>query len=337
MKTTTTTIRLSPPRGRPARRTPKSARPVTAVVNLPQLPPVLLSAAKPQAADVNLDYADTRSAYQLYLREIGQTKLLTAQEEIALAKRIKKGDAKAREEMISANLRLVVKIARDYEGYGVPLLDLISEGNIGLIKAVERFDPTKGAKFSTYGAFWIKQAIRTGLSNQSKTIRLPIHVVEKLGQLRRAENKFFDEFGREPTNEELAGESGMAARRVQQYRKAAVTPMSLDAPVGEDDSNRIADVIRDEKTATPYEQLQGETDARMLRELLETLSPREKIILQLRFGLGDAEKLTLGEVGAKLGLTRERIRQIQESALKRLKKRIDALEVSRHPSWPSQN
>src|SRR5262249_54137770 len=161
--------------------------------------------------------AADHGAFHLYLQEIGQTKLLTRGEEVALAERIKKGDKAARERMIKANLRLVVKIARDYEGFGVPLLDLISEGNIGLMKAVERFDPTKGAKFSTYASWWIKQAIRRALSNQSKTIRLPVHVIDRLGHLRRAETRLFDEFGREATDEELAEELGIDARRVRQY------------------------------------------------------------------------------------------------------------------------
>lgn len=281
--------------------------------------------------------ASDHGAFHLYLKEIGQTKLLTPQEEVALARRIKKGDAKAREQMIKANLRLVVKIARDYEGFGVPLLDLISEGNIGLMKAVERFDPTKGAKFSTYSAFWIKQAIRSGLSNQSKTIRLPVHVVDKLTQLRRAEAKLFDEYGREPTSEELAAELGIAVRRIEQYRKASLAPTSLDAPIGDEDSNRIADIVADEKAGTPYNHLEGQTNADLVRELVEKLPPREKTILQLRFGLDEAQEQTLGEVGEKFGLTRERIRQIQEATLKKLRKRIEELERSRVPAGVPRN
>jgi len=268
------------------------------------------------------------SAYRLYLQEIGQTKLLTQEEEVALAKRIRKGDRKAREQMIKANLRLVVKIARDYEGYGVPLLDLISEGNIGLIKAVERYDPDKGAKLSTYSAWWIKQAIRRALSNQSKTIRLPVHVVDKLTQMRRAEASFFDEFGREPSDEELAEELGLPAKRVRQYRRASITPSSLDAPLGDEDSNRVADIVADEKAETPYEQLEEENNTHMVREALETLNPREKMILQLRFGLDDNEEQTLEELGDKFGLTRERIRQIQELALRKLRKKMADMEKS---------
>src|SRR5262245_51361957 len=175
---------------------------------------------------------DGNTAFHLYLREVGQSKLLTPKEEIALAKRIQKGDSKAREEMIKSNLRLVVKIARDYEDYGLPLLDLINEGNMGLMKAVERFDPRKGAKLSTYASWWIKQSIRRALANQSKTIRLPVHVVDKLFHMRRAAVKLQEELGREATDEELAEELGTTAFRVARLRSAAIRPASLDAPIG---------------------------------------------------------------------------------------------------------
>ena len=174
---------------------------------------------------------DGDTAIKLYLREIGQVKLLTPQEEIQLAARIKRGDKKAREQMIKANLRLVVKIARDYEGIGLPLLDLISEGNIGLMKAVERFDPKKGGKLSTYGSWWIKQSIKRALANQSKTIRLPVHLVDKISKMRRVSMKLQEAFGREPTDEELAGELDMTPTRVRQMRLAAIRPASLDAPL----------------------------------------------------------------------------------------------------------
>jgi RNA polymerase primary sigma factor len=200
---------------------------------------------------------EPKTAYTLYLREVGQTPLLSPQEELALARRIQSGDAAAREQMIKANLRLVVRIAREYEDYGVPLLDLINEGNIGLMKAVERFDPTRGAKLSTYAAWWIKQAIRRALSNQSKTIRLPVHVGDKLLHLNRAAARLEDELGREPTNEELAGELDMSASRVAALRRSALAPASLDAPIGgEQDSKRFDEVIGDEKTATPYAMLE---------------------------------------------------------------------------------
>ncbi|MGH7968507.1 MAG: sigma-70 family RNA polymerase sigma factor [Limisphaerales bacterium] len=217
---------------------------------------------------------DGDTAIKLYLREIGQVKLLTPQEEIELAARIKKGDKKAREQMIKANLRLVVKIARDYEGIGLPLLDLISEGNIGLMKAVERFDPAKGGKLSTYGSWWIKQSIKRALANQSKTIRLPVHLVDKISKMRRTAMRLQEELGREPTDDELGEELGITASRVAQMRMAAIRPASLDAPIGDEDSNNFAEVVQDESADTPYEQLEEKTVTRMLQEMVKTLDPR---------------------------------------------------------------
>ena len=260
---------------------------------------------------------------QLYLREIGQVKLLTPKEEIALARRIKRGDKRAREHMIKANLRLVVKIARDYEGLGVPLLDLINEGNIGLMKGVERFDPTKGAKLSTYASWWIKQSIKRALGNQSKTIRLPIHVVDKVAHLRRAERKLRESLGRDPTDEEVAQELQISPRRVELYRQASRTPVSLDAPIGDDDSNRISEVVADPNAAAPFDRVVLETDTALVREVLATLTRRENEILALRFGLEDGTPRTLEEVGEHFGVTRERIRQIQEQALGKLRLKME--------------
>lgn len=259
---------------------------------------------------------------RLYMREIGQVPLLTVKEEVALAKRIKRGDAAAREHMIKANLRLVVKIARDYENYGLPLLDLISEGNIGLMKAVERFDPTKGAKLSTYAAWWIKQAIKRALADQGKTIRLPVHVVDKLFHIRKAETKLVELLGREPTDLEIAEETGLRADQVRDYRKASVAPTSLDAKLGDDDTNRVADIVADPNAEAPYQQAVEESDNAILGEVIRTLSPREQTILKLRFGLSGDDEKTLEEVGEQFGVTRERIRQIQDEALKKLRKRI---------------
>src|SRR6202042_1643907 len=207
-------------------------------------------------------------------REIGQVRLLTPKEEIVLAARIKKGDKKARELMIQANLRLVVKIARDYEGIGLPLLDLISEGNIGLMKAVERFDPSKGGKLSTYGSWWIKQSIKRALANQSKTIRLPVHLVDKISRMRRTAMKLQEILGREPSDEELAEELAISTLRVAQMRTAAIRPASLDAPIGDEDSNNFAEVVQDENAETPYEQLEEKTVTGMLQEMVKTLDPR---------------------------------------------------------------
>jgi RNA polymerase primary sigma factor len=270
------------------------------------------------------------TAIKLYLREIGQVKLLTPQEEIELAARIKKGDKKAREQMIKANLRLVVKIARDYEGIGLPLLDLISEGNIGLMKAVERFDPRKGGKLSTYGSWWIKQAIKRALANQSKTIRLPVHLVDKISKMRRISMKLQEEFGREPTDEELADELGMTATRVRQMRLAAIRPASLDAPIGDEESNSFAEVVEGENAATPYEDLEDKTVVSMLRDMVGHSDEREATILRYRFGLDGGTEKTLEEVGEKFGVTRERVRQIQNLALKKLRKMIERLETAKN-------
>jgi RNA polymerase primary sigma factor len=272
---------------------------------------------------------DSDTAIKLYLREIGQVKLLTPQEEIDLAARIKKGDKRAREQMIKANLRLVVKIAHDYEGFGLPLLDLISEGNIGLMKAVERFDPAKGGKLSTYGSWWIKQSIKRALANQSKTIRLPVHLVDKIAKMRRTAMRLQEEFGREPSDDELAEELGISAARVAQMRTAAIRPASLDAPIGDDESNNFAEVVQDENADTPYEQLEDKTVTGMLHEMIKTLDPREATILRYRFGLDGGSERTLEEVGQKFGVTRERVRQIQNIALNKLRKMIEKLEAVR--------
>jgi RNA polymerase primary sigma factor len=272
---------------------------------------------------------DGDSAIRLYLREIGQVKLLTPQEEIVLAARIKKGDKKAREQMIKANLRLVVKIARDYEGIGLPLLDLISEGNIGLMKAVERFDPKKGGKLSTYGSWWIKQSIKRALANQSKTIRLPVHLVDKISKMRRVAMKLQEELGREATDEELADEMDMTAARVRQMRMAAVRPASLDAPIGDDDSNNFSDVVEDENATSPYDNLEDKTVVDMLQDMVKHLDTREATILRYRFGLDGGTEKTMEEVGVKFGVTRERVRQIQNLALRKLRKMIEKLESAK--------
>jgi len=266
---------------------------------------------------------------RLYMREIGQVPLLKPDEEVKLAKRIKRGDAAAREHMIKANLRLVVKIARDYENYGLPLLDLISEGNIGLMKAVERFDPEKGAKLSTYAAWWIKQAIKRALADQGKTIRLPVHVVDKLFHIRKTEAKLVELLGREPTDAEIAEETGLKPDQVRDYRKASIAPTSLDAKLGDDDTNRVADIVADPNAEAPYQQVVAESDNEILSDVMKTLSPREQTILQLRFGLSGDDERTLEQVGEQFGVTRERIRQIQDEALRKLRKRIQQRDRKR--------
>ena len=272
------------------------------------------------------DRHDGDMAIKLYLREIGQVKLLTPEEEVELAARIKKGDKKAREHMIKANLRLVVKIARDYEGIGLPLLDLISEGNIGLMKAVERFDPAKGGKLSTYGSWWIKQAIKRALANQSKTIRLPVHLVDKISKMRRVAMKLQEELGHEPNDEELAAELGTTAGRISQMRAASARPTSLDAPISDDDSNNFSEVVEDERAMDPYHELEDKTVVNMLQDMVKHLNEREATILRYRFGLDGGTERTLEEVGEKFHVTRERVRQIQNLALRKLRKMIEKLE-----------
>jgi RNA polymerase primary sigma factor len=262
------------------------------------------------------------------MREVGQVRLLTADEEVDLARKVQKGNAKARELMIRANLRLVVKIAREYENLGLPLLDLINEGNIGLMAAVERFDPTKGAKLSTYSSWWIKQAIRRALANQSKTIRLPVHMVDKIYNMKKTALKLQEAFGREPTDPELAGELGLSVRQVRDMRSFAIRPASLDAPIGDDESGNLADIVSDENASSPYQQLEDKTITDMLGSLVDRLQPREADILRYRFGLDGGQERTLEEVGLKFGVTRERIRQLQNLALRKLRRMIERIEGS---------
>jgi RNA polymerase primary sigma factor len=286
-------------------------------------PESAVAPADPLATPMEPAHGDT---LQLYLREIGQVKLLTPEEELKLARRVQRRDKRAREQMITANLRLVVKIARDYENLGLPLLDLINEGNIGLMKGVERFNPDKGAKLSTYAAWWIKQSIMSALANQSKTIRLPAHVVERVGKMRRAEMKLQDILRREPTDHELGQEVGLDARRIRRYREAARAPISLDAPLGDNDAEKISEVVADPNAAAPFERLLKESDAGLVREALAILTERETSILAMRFGLNDQTPKTLEEVGAHFQVSRERIRQIQDEALRKMRKKIEKRE-----------
>ena len=271
-------------------------------------------------------YNENGSSLQLYMREIGKTPLLTREEEINLAAQVRRGDKRARERMIKANLRLVVKISYDYANFGVPLLDLINEGNIGLMKAVERFDPRKGAKLSTYAALWIKQSIRRALSNQSKTIRLPVHIVDKISKLHRTSLKLAETLGREPSDAELAQRLGIAPARAAQLRTFGVSPISLDAPIGDEDDNQFSDIVQDEETWTPAELLRVKMMWQEIRQHLKHLTPREAEIVTLRFGLDGQEPRTLDKVGEKFKVTRERVRQIQEVALNKLRRRVEALD-----------
>ena len=271
-----------------------------------------------------------RSNLQLYLQEIGKTPLLTIEEEVALAKRIRRGDKAARDHMIKANLRFVVKIAMDYKDFGLPLLDLISEGNIGLIKAVERFDPRKGGKLSTYAAWWIKQSMKRALANQSKTIRLPVHLVDKISKLRRTAMALTEELGREPTDEELALTLQIPTSKVAHLKSVSVRPASLDAPMGEQgESGTFGDIVGDENAVDPFEDLRERNRNADLTAIINALDPREAQILRLRFGLAGHDELTLEEVGRKFKVTRERVRQLQNIAISKLRRAITHNETQR--------
>jgi RNA polymerase primary sigma factor len=266
---------------------------------------------------------ESENGIKIYLREIGQIPLITPKDEIVLAARIKKGDTEARSQMIKANLRLVVKIAHDYSNLGMPLLDLISEGNIGLMKAVERFDPAKGAKLSTYAAWWIKQSIKRALANQAKTIRLPVHLVDKISKMKRAAMKLSEKLGREPTDAELAKVLDVPAAKVAQLRTISVRPASLDAPIGEDDTTEFSEIVADETAVTPFEILRDKTLRNDVIDILSELEPREAEILTLRFGLDGSKPQTLEDVGRQYKVTRERVRQIQNIALTKLHRIMD--------------
>ncbi|MBJ7392021.1 MAG: RNA polymerase sigma factor RpoD/SigA [Chthoniobacterales bacterium] len=258
----------------------------------------------------------------LYLREISQVPLLTPRDEVKLAGQIKRGNKKAREKMITANLRLVVKIAHDFGNYGLPLLDLISEGNIGLMKAVERFDPKKGGKLSTYASWWIKQSIKRALANQSKTIRLPVHLVDKIGKIRRVAAQMTEELGHEPTTEELAEELGLPVAKVAHLKNVAVRPASLDAKISADDDTAFGDLVGDDRAEDPFEALRDKDLQGEVGDLLDALDPRERKIIAFRFGLDGSRERTLEEVGHKFGVTRERIRQLQNIALLKMRKAL---------------
>ena len=269
---------------------------------------------------------DSDTGIKIYLCEIGQIPLLTAEQEIELAAKIKKGDREALALMIRSNLRLVVKIALAYANLGLPLLDLISEGNIGLMKAVERFDPAKGGKLSTYAAWWIKQSIRRALANQSKTIRLPVHLVDKISKMRRVSLQMSEELGREPTDEELGDEIGIASGKVSQLKTVSIRPASLDAPISDDDSTEFGEIVGDEYAQTPFELLRDKNLRNELGGLLDVLSDREKKIVFQRFGLDGGKPKTLEEVGKRFGVTRERIRQLQNIALSKLRRALSKKE-----------
>ena len=270
-----------------------------------------------------------QSSLDIYLKQISEIPLISVDEEIELAKKISKGDDEARKKMITANLRLVVKIAQDYSNIGLSLLDLINEGNIGLMKAVERFDPSKGGKLSTYASWWIKQSIKRALANQSKTIRLPVHMVDRVTQIRRTTQQLSEKLGREPSDEELAEEMKIPVSRITHLKSVSKKPASLDSPINDEDGTNLGDLVPDEKSTSPLEKLQSKSLVGDVDKVLSTLEPREADIIRLRFGLEGRDPKTLEEVGEQIGITRERVRQLQEQAIRQLRKSMTKFEKQR--------
>ncbi|MDQ0058350.1 RNA polymerase sigma factor RpoD [Paenibacillus harenae] len=259
---------------------------------------------------------------RMYLKEIGRVPLLLADDEVELAKRIENGDEEAKRRLAEANLRLVVSIAKRYVGRGMLFLDLIQEGNMGLIKAVEKFDHAKGFKFSTYATWWIRQAITRAIADQARTIRIPVHMVETINKLIRVSRQLLQELGREPTPEEIAAEMELSTEKVREIMKIAQEPVSLETPIGEEDDSHLGDFIEDQEALAPADAAAYELLKEQLEDVLDTLTEREENVLRLRFGLDDGRTRTLEEVGKVFGVTRERIRQIEAKALRKL----------RHPS-----
>lgn len=276
-----------------------------------------------------MQQAPEQSSLDIYMQQISGIPLLTVQDEIDLAARIAKGDTEAREIMITSNLRLVVKIAQEYSNLGLSVLDLINEGNMGLMKAVERFDPSKGGKLSTYASWWIKQGIKRALANQSKTIRLPVHMVDRVTLIRRTAAKLSENLGREPTNEEIAETLNLPATRVSHLRNVSTKPASLDSPINEEDGSTLGEVVPDEKSVDPYESLKSKSLIGDVNLVLSMLEPREADIIRLRFGLDGRDPLTLEQVGEQIGITRERVRQLQDQALRDLRKKMAKYEKQR--------
>ena len=269
------------------------------------------------AAEYNLD-----DPVRMYLKEIGQVRLLSAEEEIELAKKVTEGDQDAKNKLTEANLRLVVSIAKKYSGRGLHILDLIQEGNTGLIRAVDKFDWTKGNKFSTYATWWIRQAITRAIADQARTIRVPVHMVEVINKATRCNRKLVQELGREPTVEEIAAELGLPVEKIIEANRTAADTLSLDTPVGDEEDTSIGSFVEDERTPGPADATSNALLAEALKEILDTLTEREADVLRMRFGMYDGRTHTLEEVGQIFGVTRERIRQIENKAIRKL----------RHPS-----
>ena len=274
------------------------------------------------AVDETAEEAATTDPVRMYLKEIGKIPLLSAEEELELAKRISEGDESAKKRMVEANLRLVVSVAKHYLGRGMQLLDLIQEGNMGLLKAVEKFDYTKGYKFSTYATWWIRQSITRAVADQARTIRIPVHMVETINRVSRTSRSLVQELGREPTLSEISKYLGISEEKIAEVMKIAQDPVSLETPVGEEDDSHLGDFIPDSEVAEPAESASYNMLRQQLNEVMQTLSPRECKVLRLRFGLEDGRAHTLEEVGREFDVTRERVRQIEAKALRKL----------RHPS-----
>ena len=269
-------------------------------------------------ADI-LEGVSLEDPVRMYLKEIGNIPLLTAEEEVFLAQRIEKGDEQARKQLIEANLRLVVSIAKKYVGRGMSFLDLIQEGNMGLMKAVEKFDYKKGNKFSTYSTWWIRQAITRGIADTAKTIRVPVHMVETINKTLRTSRMLLQELGREPTNEEIAKKMNMPVAKIDEILKTSRDPVSLDTPIGEEEDSHLGDFIQDEHIPVPADEAAHTLLREQLEKVMDTLSEREQKVLALRFGLEDGKPHTLEEVGREFQVTRERIRQIEAKALRKLR------------------
>ena len=265
------------------------------------------------------DGIDSINCLQSYLKEIGAIRLLTREEEIELAKKAENGDVEARNKMVEHNLKLVVSIARRYHSSTMTLDDLIQEGNIGLMKALEKYDYRLGYKFSTYATWWIRQSVTRAISDQSRTIRIPVHMVETINKLNKAKIKLSNELNREPTLEELSKELGIPVRKIKEISEYGISPVSLDTPIGEDGESNLSDFIEDDKFENAQEKLEKEELANRVVEMLDTLSARESNVLKMRYGIGYSRSYTLEEIGNKYGITRERIRQIEARAMKRLK------------------
>ena len=266
-----------------------------------------------------LDDIPLTDPVRMYLREIGKVSLLTAAEEVDLAKRMEEGDVEAKKRLIDANLRLVVSIAKKYIGRGMLFLDLIQEGNLGLIRAVEKFDYRRGFKFSTYATWWIRQAITRAIADQARTIRVPVHMVETINKMVRMSRLLVQELGREPSDEEIAAKMGIEPSRVEEIRRISQLPVSLETPIGEEEDSQLGDFIEDHELPSPDEAAAGHLLHEQIEEMLSTLSDREREVLHFRFGLEDGHSYTLEEVGKKFNVTRERIRQIEAKALRKLR------------------